>query len=339
MNTNKIALPEPPNVLKSIRNGFDAITKHLILLLFPLGLDLFLWFAPHLRLKSIIEGLILEMNEVSALLPADFGDVMEAGQQVWILAAERINLFLVLRSLPVGIFSLLTSILPVKTPLGEPIFWDVPSMGSALGISLMIFIVGLAIGSIYFASVRQAALYDQVNWRSVLREWPRVSLQSFMLSLMWLILFLAILLLGSCAATGITMFSVSLGQVVIIVFGIVSFWLIFPLFFSPHGIYSQGHKAWKSLLTSVRLTNLTFIKTSLFIMVAILVNQGLNMVWQIPPEESWLMMISIIGHAFVTTGMLAASFVYYQDMIRWIDELQVLSAPAPIVEERSTLGK
>ena len=339
MNKNKIVLPEPPNVLKSIRNGFDATTKHLILLLFPVGLDLVLWFAPHLQLKSLIEGLILEMNKASALLPADFGDVMEVSQDIWYVAAERINLFLVLRSLPVGIFSLLTSILPVKNPLGSPIFLDVASLSSAILLSLVIFLIGLAFGGIYFSGVRQAALFDQVKWRKVIKEWPRISLQSLILSLLWLILFLAILVIGSCAATGVSLLSVSLGQIVIILFGIVSFWLIFPLFFSPHGIYSQGQKAWTSLLTSVKLTNLTFIKTSLFIMVAILVNQGLNMVWQIPPEDSWLMMISIIGHGFVTTGMLAASFLYYADMVHWVDQLQMLSAPAPIVEERPTLEK
>ena len=71
MNINKIALPESPNVLKSIKNGFDAITKHLILLVFPIGLDLVLWFAPHLQIKSQIEALVLEMEEVSGLLPAD----------------------------------------------------------------------------------------------------------------------------------------------------------------------------------------------------------------------------------------------------------------------------
>jgi hypothetical protein len=337
MNMNRIALPEPPNVLKSIKNGFDAITKHLILLIFPVGLDLVLWFAPHLQLKSLIEGLILEMNEVYALLPADFGDVVEAGQEIWNLAAERINLFLALRSLPVGIFSLLTSVLPVRTPLGSPIFWDVPSLSGAVLLSLGIFILGLAFGGLYFSGVRQAALFDDVKWRRVFQEWPRVSTQSLLLSAMWLIMFLAIMVIGSCAATGFTIFSIALGQIIIILFGIVSFWLVFPLFFSPHGIFSQGQKAWKSLLTSVRLTNLTFMRTSLFIILAILVNQGLNMVWQIPPEDSWLMMISIIGHAFVTTGMLAASFVYYQDMIRWVDELQALSAPKPISKERPTL--
>lgn len=339
MNIDKIALPEPPNVLKSIRNGFDAITKHLILLLFPVGLDLILWFAPHLQLKSLIEGLILEMREVYAMLPPDFSDVMEAGQEIWVLAAERINLFMALRSLPVGIFSLLTSVLPITHPLGSPIFLDIPSFGGAVLISLLIFLIGLVFASIYFSGVRQAALFDEVKWGKVFRDFPRVSYQSLLLSLMWLILFMAILVVGSCAATGVTFFSISMGQIVIILFGVVSFWLIFPLFFSPHGIFSRGEKAWKSLISSIRLTNMTFMKTSVFIVLAMLVNQGLNLVWQIPPEDSWLMVISIIGHGFVTTGMLAASFVYYQDMIRWVEELQALDAPKTIVEERPTLEK
>ena len=78
-------------------------------------------------------------------------------------------------------------------------------------------------------------------------------------------------------------------------------------------------------------------RTSLFIMVILLINQGLNYVWQIAPEDSWLMMISIFGNAFVTTGMLSASFVYYQEIIRWVEELKELGVPQPIAEERPTL--
>jgi len=339
MNINKITLPEPPNVLKSIRNGFDAITKHLILLLFPVGLDLVLWFGPHLQIKSLIEGLIASMNDVPELIPADFGEVMEAGQEIWTAAAQRINLLIGLRSLPVGIFSLFTGILPVENPLGSPIFWDVSSPGTAVLIVLTAFLLGILLGGLFFSAVRQAAIYDDLNWRTIFQNWPRVSLQSGILSLIWIIFFMAILVVGSCAATGITLFSVSLGQMVIILFGIISFWLIFPLIFSPHGIYSMGQKAWESILSSIRLTNLTFLKTSLFVLLVLLLNQGLNMLWQVPPENSWLMLISIIGHAFVTTGMLSASFVYYQDMNRWSDEIQSLGIPQPIVEERSTIEK
>jgi hypothetical protein len=339
MNINKIVLPEPPNVLKSIKNGFDAITKHLILLLFPVGLDLVLWFGPHLRIKSLIEGLILDMNEVSQMMPADFGEVMEAGQEIWGVAAQRLNLLIALRSLPVGIFSLFSSILPVENPFGSPLFWDIPNFGAAGLIALLIFLLGLVLGGLYFSAVRQAALFDELKWRGLFQDWPRVSFQSAILSLIWMVFFLAIVIIGSCAATGVTFFSVSLGQIVLILFGVISFWLIFPLIFSPHGIYARRQKAWKSLLSSIRLTNLTFLKTSLFIMVVLLLNQGLNMLWQVPPENSWLMLISILGHAFVTTGMLSASFVYYQDMNRWSDEIQALGLPKPIIEERSTIEK
>lgn len=339
MNINKIILPEPPNVLKSLRNGFDAITKHLVLLLFPLGLDLLLWFGPRLKIKSLIEALILEMNEVSEMFPADFAQIMQEGEQIWALAAERINLLVALRSLPVGIFSLLGSMLPIKNPLGNPLVWDVPGLGGAFVLTVVIFLVGLGLGGLYFSAVRQAAIFDEVRWRQVLREWPRVSSQSLLLSAIWLFLFMGVIVIGSCAATGMTFFSISLGQVVIVLFGILCFWLLFPLFFSPHGIYSQGEKAWRSLISSVRLTNLTFMRTSMFIILAILVNQGLNMVWQVAPEDSWLMLISILGHAFVTTGMLSASFVYYQDINRWVEELKAMSVAQPIVEERPTIDK
>ncbi len=337
MNINKIVLPEPPNVLKSIRTGFDAITKHLFLLLFPLGLDLLLWFGPHLQIRSLIEELILEMNEVSQMFPADFAQIMQEGGAIWSVAAERINLLVALRSLPVGIFSLLSSVLPVKNPIGSPIFWDVTSMGGAFTFTILIFMAGLLLGGLYFSAVRQAAIFDEVKWRPIIKDWPRVSIQSLLLSIIWVGFFLAVLVIGSCAATGMTFFSVTLGQVAIIFFGIICFWLLFPLFFSPHGIYVQGEKAWRSLVSSIRLTNLTFMRTSMFIMLAILVNQGLNMVWQIAPEDSWLMVISILGHAFVTTGMLSASFVYYQDITRWVEELKTLGAPQPIIEERPTI--
>jgi len=339
MNINKITLPEPPNIIKSIRNGFDAITKHLVLLLFPIGLDLVLWFGPHLQIKSLIEGLIVEMNNVSELMPADFEEVMEAGQEIWMVAAERFNLLIGLRSLPVGIFSLFTGILPVENPLGTPLFWDVTSLSTAVLTVVLVFLVGLLLGGLYFSAVRQAALFDELKWHSIFQDWPRVSLQSGILSLIWIIFFMAILVVGSCAATGVTIFSVSLGQMVIILFGVISFWLIFPLIFSPHGIYSKGQKAWKSLMSSIRLTNLTFLKTSLFILLVLLLNQGLNMLWQVPPENSWLMLISVIGHAFVTTGMLSASFVYYQDMNRWSEEINSLGLSQPIVEERPTIEK
>jgi hypothetical protein len=38
--------------------------------------------------------------------------------------------------------------------------------------------------------------------------------------------------------------------------------------------------------------------------------------------SSWLAFIGIVGHAFVVTGLLAATFVYYRDATRWVERVQ-----------------
>jgi hypothetical protein len=50
----------------------------------------------------------------------------------------------------------------------------------------------------------------------------------------------------------------------------------------------------------------------------ILLGQGLDFLWRTPPETSWWTLIGIAGHAFVSTALLAASFVYYRDVNAWL---------------------
>jgi hypothetical protein len=44
-------------------------------------------------------------------------------------------------------------------------------------------------------------------------------------------------------------------------------------------------------------------------------------------------LIGIGGHAFITTGLLAASFIYYRDMSAWLqtvfEQLRTRTAPPP----------
>lgn len=324
MINNTSRLPDPPNVIKAIRSGFDAITNHIGLVGFPVCLDVLLWFAPHLRIKGQIERLLSEMNSISSLLSADFQEMIQVSQGIWTEAAGRINLLAALRSYPVGVFSLMTSILPIEHPLGRPLFVEIQRPQTALLIAAGFFVIGVGLGGLYFGAVRQAALYDLIQWRTLIPQCPRFTAQSLLLSGIFFVFFLGLLILGSCAATGVALISITMGQAVVLLFGVMAFWLIFPLFFSPHGIFIKNLTAGRSLLNSLQLTSLTFFRTGFFIMIALLVTQGLTLLWQVSPEDSWLMVISILGHGFVSTGMLAASFVYYQDMNRWVNELRTI---------------
>ena len=55
MNVQKIeSLPPPPGVIGSLRAGFDAVSKHIGLILLPVALDIFLWLGPRLSVGGLV---------------------------------------------------------------------------------------------------------------------------------------------------------------------------------------------------------------------------------------------------------------------------------------------
>ncbi len=336
MMSRENSIPEPPKTLKSIRIGFDAITQHVGLILFPLILDLIIWLAPHIRVKRQIEGLISGFFSFSALDNPELNELLQASREVWTVFAERLNLVIALRSFPVGIFSLLSSLLPVTTPFGDPLVVEVNDPGSAFLIVLFFLLIGMVVGAFYYAGVNRAVLYDEVRWHEILTQWPWLIKHTLLLSLIWFALFVAVSFLGGCFITGLAFINISFAQVAFLLFSMVYIWMLFPLFFSPHGIFVSKKKAWRSVYESIRMTSLSFLQTGFFIILAMLITQGLDVIWQVPPEDSWLMLISIAGHAFVTTGVLAASFVYYRDMNRWIKGIVLWQKREEALEKRQS---
>ncbi len=61
--------------------------------------------------------------------------------------------------------------------------------------------------------------------------------------------------------------------------------------------------------------------SSLFVLSVILTSIGLNYLWSIPKPNSWMLLVGLIGHAFITTALLAASFIYYRDTTSWLQAI------------------
>jgi len=319
--TNSQELPAPPRLIPVLVEGFDAITNHILIILFPITLDLLIWFAPHLRLKSLIEGLLAEMALFSTNESAEFASMIEGGREVWLQLAKELNLAVALRSYPVGIPSLMTSALPVNTPLGLPWMLEISSFGYAFLIVLTLMGIGLVGGALYYLVVAQVALEGDLNWRKIFSEWPRASLRVILLALFWLGLFFVVSIPASCLITVVTLAGFSLGQLSVLLYGGFLLWLIFPLLLSAHGIFVKRMGVWPSIRISVRITNRTLPTTLLFFVTVLLLTQGLDILWRIPPSNSWLSILGIAGHAFIVTGLLAASFVYFRDADRWVTSM------------------
>ena len=119
VNTSNFTPPSRPiGVFQSLAAGFDKIAAKPYLLVPPILLDLFLWLGPHLTISSFIK-------ELMDLIIIPYGSDEAMMEQIEIFRSitsdlgQRLNLFAMISNLPAGISSLMTSRLPVLTPIGR----------------------------------------------------------------------------------------------------------------------------------------------------------------------------------------------------------------------------
>jgi hypothetical protein len=311
INTSQGKFPPPPGLLSSIMAGFDSVATHIALILPPVLLDLFLWLGPRLQLKQFLQPVIAQLPSLANAFPSSFPDPATL-QTAWISIANHFNLFVILRTFPVGITSLLNFVMPGQNPLGAPLSMDAGSFVGILGWALILVFLGWIAGGMYYYWVSRVALKSDVH------ALGKSLGQAVLLSIIWLGLLFLVGLPVLLVLTVLTAVSTFLGQIVLFAGAIMLIWLAMPIFFSAHGIFTFQLDALRAILSSLRMVRFTLPNTGLFLLIFLLINQGLNFLWTTPSQTSWFMLVGITGHAFISTALLASSFIYYRDINAWL---------------------
>jgi hypothetical protein len=327
MQNTQGKLPSPPGLLASLMAGFDSVANHIAVILPPVLLDLFLWLGPHLRLKAFLQPLIDALPSMAKAFPSSFKDLtsIQTVQAAWTGIANEFNLFIILRTYPVGSTSLLSFEMPTKNPFGMPLNLDAGSFISILGWVFLLVFLGWIVGALYYYWVSMVALKTEGRslWKSLV--------QVVFLSLIWMGLLFILGLPALLVLSVLTAISPILGQVVLFVGAIILIWMVMPVFFSAHGIYTFQLDAFRAILGSLRMVRFTLPNTGLLLLAFVILNQGLNLLWNTPALDSWWMLVGIAGHAFISTALLASSFVYYRDINAWLkavfEQLQQQTSP------------
>ncbi|MEW6239631.1 MAG: hypothetical protein AB1564_02345 [Chloroflexota bacterium] len=308
---NPTELPPPPGVILSLKAGFDAIASHLAPILLPLGLDALLWLGPRLSLQQIFLAVFQDMLRVTG--GTGFSAEELLATQEFTTFLQRYNLLSLLRTFPIGITSLMTGELPVDSPLGLRQVVEVVSVEQVLVLVFGLTLLGWLGGGVYFRWVAAAAGYSATG---------RGSAATVFQSLMFSLLCVAALFLLGIPLAGVLsilyLIGPSLAQMALLALVFLGLWLAAPLFFLPHGIFVRGQNVLGSVLASLKMARFTLPTSSLFVAAVFLISQGLNFLWAIPPDSSWMTAVGLAGHAFITTALLAASFIYYRDMNVWL---------------------
>jgi len=302
--------PSPPGLIATFAAGFNSVANNITVIALPVLLDLFLWFGPRLSLHDYFQPLIDALPRLYTNLAS--AETLELAQQFWTDFFTRFNLFAALRTFPVGTPSLLFFEMPADSPLGNPTTLQADSFSGILGLVVLLVLAGWLIGAAYFHWVSKVALQPPARpvWKSVT--------QTLWVSLAWATIlfaagFPALMLLGLT-----TLLSPALGQVTLFLTGLATLWLLIPFYFSAHGIFTFQMDALNAILNSLRIVRFTFPTTSFFLILTLLLSFGLRFLWKTPPTDSWWMLVGILGHAFISTALLAASFIYYRDVNDWL---------------------
>ena len=313
------SLPPPPGVIGSLRAGFDAVASHVWLIVVPLALDLVLWLGPRLSVDGLLRPFARYMflQARRGVPTSEMNQFLEA-QTIFLDGLQSFNLLSLVskfRTFPIGISSLLAQKMPAAgTPFGEQSVMQISSIPLLLAIAVVLTTLGWVGGGLYFRWVSGTTLGQEETGIRLLRA----VIQTLILSVCWLIGLMMVLLPVMFVLTLLALINPILANGAIFVILLLAFWLVVPLFFMPHGIFARRQNAFVSARTSLRMARFTFPTSSMFIISVIILSQGMNYLWSVPSNDSWMTLVGIAGHAFITTAVLAASFVYYRDMNVWL---------------------
>ena len=325
-------LPPPPGVFGSLKAGFDVVSSHVLLILMPLALDLFLWLGPRLSMSKVMGPVYVSVFRQirHGLTSAEDVKRLTTFQELFTELLQRFNLVSLisrLQTFPIGISSLIAKTMPADSPLGNQSNMQV---SSSLAIPAYIFVLvlfGWLIGGLYFRWVSGIVLGGKEMFIHPLRA----VVQSVLLSVLWFAFLVALSIPIMLVLTVLTLINPLLASIGFFIMLLLAFWVIVPVFFIPHGIFVRGQNAFHSIFTSFRMARFTLPTSGMFVFSTFILSTGLDYLWSVPKGNSWMTLVGIGGHAFISTALLAASFVYYRDMNVWLqkvfEELQQQRVP------------
>lgn len=310
----------PPRLIPTLLAGFNTVANHIGLILFPLGLDLLIWFGPQLKLDKLLKPIY--SNAIQTLITynnSEMRQLLETSQTEMDIILSRINLTNSLSTFPFGIPSLLSGQGIKETPLGSPIAYDIPSIGLILFVTGLFIFIGLFLGSLYLSTIAYTTRVkkEKINPSELIKKIVKGVGLSILLVIILFVLIMPVLFVVSL----FSLFSPVISQILLIISTFILIWLLIPLIFSPHGVYAQDMGIIQSILHSIKVVRSYLPGTGMFLLAAILIAQGLDLLWIAAPSDSWLTLIGITGHAYIYTALIAASFIYYQKSCDWTKEI------------------
>lgn len=302
-------------VIEALTVGFDRVRRQPWLMIIPLVLDLFLWIGPRLEAQPLYAQLEPNLKSISTELDADGQKAVQDMSALLKDFLGRYNLFSWLSVGVVGVPAVNTTI-DATAPLvtgTAPVDVPVNDLGTYLVIVIGLSVVGVLLGGLFWSMLTLSQRVELFNLSVWLRNGLAIGGQLLVLALVAILVALVLMFPLSILIALISAINLGLASFLPALFITGAVWVIFYLAFTVHGLALYRLPLARAVRISALIARIYFASTLGLAALSILIYVGLGVVWELFAPDSWLRLIAMAGHAFITASLASASLIYYQN--------------------------
>jgi hypothetical protein len=323
-----------PGVFATLSAGFELTTRYLWLMVIPALLDLFLWIGPRLSFRPLIESLFAQLPVEAMLI--DPGPLLAE-------AVPRLNHFTYLGVPLLGVPALMTGLTPEQTPI-QPAVVERAGWGEWFGYLLLFTVIGLLLAAVFYSFIayalrRSGAPPGEAPGLTVGRFGRRIArtwLRLLVLTTVMGVLIMALLVPISLLAGFVALINQMLASVVLLGALIVILWVVLFFGYTPQGMTLNPRGFLSALGDSIRLFQKNLPASLGLLFVVVLARQLLSNILLSADSGTWVTVINILAHAYISTALVVALFIFYRDRyLAFLQGLTLHSASSPTGSEQA----
>jgi len=300
-------------VIDTISDGYRTLNRKPWLMAIPVLLDLYLWLGPHLTASPLFQRLSI-FSAPPVGLPLEQAQALQQLQEAVAKSASGFNLFTLLSPGILGVPSMVgPGTLPASLANGKPWAFSVSSNLIFLGLFGLLVFAGLLLGCFYLGLIAQAVRDGGLDVSRLLRRvwlyWARLLFFMALAMTTFFVLGMPLLLLLGLAS----LVSPHLASLLLGIAWVATLWVAFYLYFFVDALVVSEMGVFRAIWSSVMVIHHHFASSFGFIILSILIGLGLPLAWQLLLGSPWGVPIAIVGNAYVGTGLIAASMIFYRD--------------------------
>lgn len=323
-----------PGIIDTIGEGFSLVNRHLWLVLLIIPLDLALWLGPRISISPLVGQAQTwyrqQLEQVSSHVPPAYAIAPQQVEQFSTQAQEGLEALKQFNLSYILAWQMPSLLKEVGGPTAGSIALSVESWQVFLALLGLLAALSLLGACFYRGAIAQFVRGNHFDGAFYLQRlafnWGRLTLFFLLFAAALLLVGLPLLVMLSLMETmssAVASFFTALGVA-------AALWFLFYLFFVQDAIFVGDVGTLRAVHHSFNIVRRNFWPALGLVLLVVLITMGVPLLWKLLVNHKVGLVAAMLGHAYIATGLAAASMVFYRDRLaRWQQNLEAKGPSSP----------